>query len=166
MNSLRRIVRALRLADRGAERQMGLSGAQLFVLHNLDDSSTISLNELAERTHTHQSSVSVVVQRLVDKRLVRRTRSTADARRVELELTAAGERALRKAPESAQDKLIDALGRTSSADRAKLARLLGRVVEEMGLVTEDAGMFFEDGAPAKPAKRIHEPTRRRTRKRA
>jgi len=166
MDSLRRIVRALRLADRGAERQMGLSGAQLFVLHKLEGSDAISLNELAERTHTHQSSVSVVVQRLVEKRLVHRTRSTADARRVELKLTAAGQRALGKAPQSAQDKLIDALARTRSADRAHLARLLGRMVEEMGLLAEEAGMFFEDGGSTKSANRIHESTRRRTRPRA
>jgi len=69
LDSLRRIVRVLREAARLAERRFGLSGAQLFVLHKLAGASPMSLNELARRTHTHQSSVSTVVTRLVEQRL-------------------------------------------------------------------------------------------------
>src|SRR4051794_8130303 len=65
MDAIRRIVRVLRVSSRAAEKQVGLSGAQLFVLHKLADTPALSLNELADRTRTHQSSVSVVVQRLV-----------------------------------------------------------------------------------------------------
>src|SRR3954449_11206732 len=75
MDAIRRIVRVLRVSSRAAEKQGGLSGAQLFVLHKLADAPALSLNELADRTRTHQSSVSVVVQRLVDRELVARARS-------------------------------------------------------------------------------------------
>src|SRR5690348_4180204 len=76
--ALRRIVLAVRLSARRAERELGLSGAQLFVLQQLGASPVHSLNELAERTRTHQSSVSVVVRRLVARGLVTRTRATDD----------------------------------------------------------------------------------------
>src|SRR5665213_199086 len=69
LDSIRRIVRLLRVSSREAEREVGLSGAQLFVLRTLSEHKFLSVNELAERTHTHQSSVSVVVQVLVDKGL-------------------------------------------------------------------------------------------------
>src|SRR5580658_6655719 len=72
MDALRRVVRALRLTARDAERSAGISGAQLFVLQSLADQAAASLNELAERTLTDQSSVSVVVKRLVARRLVAR----------------------------------------------------------------------------------------------
>src|SRR5438105_26745 len=78
LDSIRRIVRALRLADRAAEKRLGLSGAQLFVLHKLAVGPALSLNELADRTLTHQSSVSVVVQRLVKRKLAARARSGKD----------------------------------------------------------------------------------------
>ena len=98
LDSIRRIVQALRVFDRSAEKQVGLSGAQLFVLGRLAAEPRLSLNELAERTHTHQSSVSVVVQRLVDRKLVKRTHDEADGRRLELSLTAAGAALSRRAP--------------------------------------------------------------------
>jgi DNA-binding MarR family transcriptional regulator len=75
MNAVRSIVRALRINTRAIESQMGISLAQLFVLQQLADRPANSLNELAERTATHQSSVSVVVRRLVDNGYVSRTTS-------------------------------------------------------------------------------------------
>src|SRR4051794_18138023 len=111
LDSIRRIVRVLRIASRAAEKEVGLSGAQLFVLHRLAEEPAMSLNELAGRTKTHQSSVSVVVQRLVDRELVVRDRSPADARRVALSLTPAAKALLKKAPGAAQEQLIEALTR-------------------------------------------------------
>ena len=57
-----------------------------------------SVNELADRTYTHQSSVSVVVRRLVEQGLVARRRASDDGRRRELSLTAAGRRLVARAP--------------------------------------------------------------------
>src|SRR4051812_17880436 len=95
LDSIRRIVRALRVSSRAAEKQVGLSGAQLFVLQKLAEGERpLSINELAERTLTHQSSVSVVVQRLVAKRLVVVARAPSDRRRTELTLSAAGRRVI------------------------------------------------------------------------
>ena len=71
LDAVRHVVQALRESSRLAERQVGLTGAQLFVLQKLAESPALSVNELAERTHTHQRSVSTVVSRLVDRRLVR-----------------------------------------------------------------------------------------------
>src|SRR5437763_1011424 len=59
MDAIRRIVRVLRVSSRACEKQVGLSGAQLFVLHKLEEAPALSLNQLADRTRTHQSSVSV-----------------------------------------------------------------------------------------------------------
>src|SRR5438034_11619122 len=101
VNALRRIVRAIRLSSHVAEEKLGISGAQLFVLQQLAQGPKSSLGELAGRTLTHESSVSVVVSRLVRRRLVARRASAADGRRVELSLSPAGERLLRRAPELA-----------------------------------------------------------------
>src|SRR5947209_19300614 len=90
VNGLRRIVRTLHHSHRIAEQRWDLSAAQLLVLQRLAESSTLSVNELADRTFTHQSTVSVVVTRLVNRGLVRRERADDDQRRAELALTAAG----------------------------------------------------------------------------
>ena len=87
MNAVRSIVRALRINTRAIELKMGISLAQLFVLQQLAERAADSLNDLAERTATHQSSVSVVVRRLVERGYVTRTSSSADKRRIEIGLT-------------------------------------------------------------------------------
>ena len=69
LDAIRRIVQALRESSRAAEKGVGLSSAQLFVLQTLQETPGLSLNELAERTRTHQSSVSVVVTKLARQRL-------------------------------------------------------------------------------------------------
>ena len=144
LDSIRRIVRGLRVSSRIAERDLGISGAQLFVLQKLDGSAGLSLNELAKRTLTHQSSVSVVIGRLVERGLVLRTASKADARRLELSLSAKGRAFLRKAPLTAQERLVAAIEELPRGQREKLATLLGLVVEKSGLSGEAPELFFEN----------------------
>jgi DNA-binding MarR family transcriptional regulator len=148
VDALRRIVRELRLSAREAERGAGISGAQLYVLQALSQESAASLNELAERTLTDQSSVSVVVKRLVARNLVARRPSRVDARRVELALTASGRKLLAKCPEPTQVKLVSALRRLSARELQDLTIGLGGLVREMGLDHKTAGMFFDDESPS------------------
>ena len=95
VDALRRGVRALRTTGGFAERRMGLSPAQLFVLQELASKPEQSVSELMQRTLTSQSSVSEVVARLVAQRLVSSRRASDDGRRVVLALTPRGRSALR-----------------------------------------------------------------------
>lgn len=144
MDALRRIVRGLRLSARDAEKSAGISGAQLFVLEALSGGAASSLNELAERTCTDQSSVSVVVSRLVENGLVARAPSSRDARRVELSLTAAGRRLLKRCPVPAQARLVNGLQRIGADDLAALRDGLVALVDAVGLGDEAARMFFDE----------------------
>jgi len=114
----------------------------------LSQESAASLNELAERTLTDQSSVSVVVKRLVARNLVTRRPSRIDARRVELALTASGRKLLAKCPEPTQVKLVSALRRLTARELQDLTVGLGGLVREMGLDKKAAGMFFDEESPS------------------
>jgi DNA-binding MarR family transcriptional regulator len=145
----------LRVSAKAAERAAGLSGAQLFVLHELASESVQSVSELSERTFTHQSSVSVVVSRLAERKLVTRTADREDARKVRISLTARGKDVLKRAPELAQLKLISALERLPPPARGELERGLLALTLELGLVGSDpVPLFFEDEsrAPRAPSK--------------
>jgi DNA-binding MarR family transcriptional regulator len=159
LDALRRMTRHLRVADRQAEQRLGISGAQLFTLQQLARSPAQSINDLADLTHTHQSSVSVVVRRLVDHGLVTRRQGADDARRVELRISGAGQTLLRRSPGTPQARLIAALERMPSAARTKLSELLDHVVNEMGAAAEPAAMFFEE-TPAPPPPRRRRQARR------
>jgi DNA-binding MarR family transcriptional regulator len=145
LNSLRQIVRSLRVSSREAEQRVGLSGAQLFVLQCLARQSPCSVNELAAATATDQSSVSVVVSRLVARGYVKRVASKRDRRSVELSLLPAGRTLLLAAPEATQDRLLAALTLLKKPELVQLAALLGKVVDLADVSQQTPSLFFEEG---------------------
>ena len=148
LDALRRIVQALRVARRGRERGAGLSSAQIFALQQLAEHPSASVNDLAALTFTHQSSVSVVIQRLAELGLVAKVAASDDRRRKRLALTRKGRAVLHRTPVAAQERLIAALSALPARDRRTVARSLGDVVHVM---VPDGGtshppMFFEEHA--------------------
>ena len=144
LDALRRVVQALRVAAPRA----GLSSAQLFALQQIAEHPASSINDLAALTYTHQSSVSVVVRRLVDRGLVAKVVAPSDRRRQCLALTAKGNRALSRAPAPVQRRLIAAIARLSRAERRQLASALDAVASAVApdtLQTHPAMLFEEEG---------------------
>jgi DNA-binding MarR family transcriptional regulator len=135
VDALRSIVQSLRISGRVAEQQVGISSAQLFILEELAERPAQSINELAERTFTHQSSVSMVVSRLADSHLVSRTSAPGDARRLSISLTSAGRALLRKAPDTAQARLIEGL---RSLDKSELRGLADHLSTLDEILVENA----------------------------
>jgi DNA-binding MarR family transcriptional regulator len=144
LDSIRLIVKSLRNTSKEAELTYGLSGAQVFVLQKLAESKPLSINELAARTLTHQSSVSVVVAKLCEKELAKKTPDSRDARKSRLSITSKGEKILKDAKPAAQIKLIDALKKMKKTDLAQLARLLPEAVSLAGMHEEIAPLFLEE----------------------
>ena len=144
MNALRSVVRALRVNTRAIELKMGMSLAQLFVLQQLAERPSDSLNDLAERTATHQSSVSVVVRRLVERGLVVRTPSAADKRRIEIDVTPAGRALLAEAPITIQRQLIEGLGTLPVERQVHLADTLEQWLRASGVDLAAPPMIGEE----------------------
>src|SRR5918912_3521326 len=124
IDALRAINQTLRRSERLAEQRLGISGAQLLVLQELASAPAQSLGELAERTFTHHSSVSVVVSRLVEAGLVVREPSPEDTRRAVIQLTPRGRQVLRHAPVAAQAELILKVSKLPRATLVALAEAL------------------------------------------
>jgi DNA-binding MarR family transcriptional regulator len=148
MDSMRAIVRSLRISTRAVEKQIGISGAQLFVLQQLDQAPARSVNELADRTSTHQSSVSTVVSRLVERGLVKRAPSAEDGRRMEISITDRGRKLIATAPRTVQMRMQDAMRRMRPDQVHALADGLDALVRTGNFAETPPPMFFEDDAPA------------------
>lgn len=143
LDAVRRVVRTLHESSRAAEKTLGLTGAQLFVLQKLADSPGLSLNALAGQAHTHQSSVSTVVSRLVERGLVLRAPAPDDRRRLELRVSAEGRRLVARTPDAAQARLIAAIEQLPGARRHTLARALLELTTRMDLTGRTPVMFFD-----------------------
>ena len=156
LDAFRHIVQALR-AGRGRDRA-ALSSAQLFALQQIAEHPEASINDVAALTCTHQSSVSVVIQRLVRKGLVARLAAPDDRRRQRLAVTARGRSALGRAPVAAQEHLIAALAALPTRDRRALGRILARVARTVAPadIAAHPPMFFE-GAEIPPRGRRKRP---------
>ena len=144
MDAVRAVVRALRINTRAIELEIGISLAQLFVLQQVAQRPATSLNDLAERTATHQSSVSVVVRRLVERGLVTRRADSADKRRVQIALTPAGEKLLEGAPETIQVRLMSALEQLAPTERKELAALLTKWLDTAKISYASPPMMGEE----------------------
>jgi DNA-binding MarR family transcriptional regulator len=143
LDGIRTVVTALARSARSVERRTGVTTAQLFVLRQLGERGRLSLNEVAERTLTRQSTVSVVVSRLVEQGLVRRVRAADDRRRLELSLTLAGRQVLADAPEPTTGRLLNALDQLTGAQLGALRSGLDALIGALGLERRSASMLFE-----------------------
>lgn len=151
MNAVRSIVRALRINTRAIEGHMGISLAQLFVLQALAERPATSLNELAERTATHQSSVSVVVRRLVERGLVSRTSSSSDKRRIEIAVTPAGRALIGNAPVTVQTQLMMGMDLMPPSEQDTLANLLEQWLRHAKIDFTIPPMLGEDESEVRSA---------------
>ena len=141
---VRRLERGLRLAAREGERATGVSAAQLFCLEKLVAGPATSITDLAARTLTDRSSVSVVVDRLDGAGLVKRSPARDDRRRTEISITKRGLAVLAGAPLSPTAALVRALERLAPRSVRQLGVTLAALNDELGYT--DAAMLFEEPA--------------------
>jgi len=152
VDSLRRVLRALRIAARDTLATAGVSAAQLFVLSALVDGEEASLSQLAQRTMTDRTSVTAVVDRLVQGGLVSKGTSEEDRRRASIRITPKGRTVLRGAPRPPTALLVEALERMDPAEVRRLERGLRALTRSMGVDGEPPEMMFEDGSADQPSR--------------
>lgn len=133
IGGVRGVIRAFNVLTKKLERRFQLSGAQLEVLECLHVSPGLTVSDLATRNGTDQSTMSVVVKRLVDRGLVQREQVDGDKRRVNLTLTDAGEALLAETPPSVNARLRSGLGKLAEHERAMLTTLLERWISAADL---------------------------------
>ena len=133
MGHLRTLIRALRVASSASDRTVGVTAAQLFVLRQVAAEPGQSVNDLARRTLTTQSSVSEVLARLVDQGLITRRVASDDRRRAELSVTPRGSMVLSSAHDEIQEHLIEGFGRLPADVQTDLAEGLEQWLSEAGI---------------------------------
>jgi len=142
LNAVRRMVRGLRSAAEAVERELSVTGAQLFVLRELDQVPDQSVKDLAAVTMTTHSTVSQVVSQLITKGLVTRSADATDGRRAVLRLTRQGVSLVQKSPRVVQADLIEGFAMLRPSERRALANGLEKWLDASGLGGGPSTMLF------------------------
>jgi DNA-binding MarR family transcriptional regulator len=144
INGLRRIVRALELFSREVKRDYGLTAPQLWALKALE-ANALTVGELAAHLLVHQSTVSILVNRLEKRGLVRRARQKDDRRYVRIELTDRAIAICRAAPAPAQGRLLHSLSRMPPTRLARIRQSVDDLTRAMEAEDVKVRFFFADG---------------------
>ena len=110
LQQFRVIYGSMRQHFREVEERCGLSGSQMWLLQEVQHSPGIGVNDLAARLGIHQSTCSLLIEKLVTKRCLIKTRPHEDQRRVGLCLGPEGMKAIEALPGPAEGILPEALG--------------------------------------------------------
>lgn len=146
LQSFRRIIRAIDLHSRKLAADHNITAPQLVALNVIASSGPVYTSELAQRIHLSPSTVVGIVDRLEAKHLIRRQRSTADRRRVHVELTDAGRKLVGESPSPLQDRLAQALRTLPASEQQEIASALEKVVSLMEARDLDAAPILETGS--------------------
>lgn len=131
LKKFRLIFGSVRSQFRDIEESCGVSGSQLWLLHEIGNTPDIGISELAERLSIHQSTCSQLVDKLASKGLVTKVRSPEDQRRVGLTLSANAVEKLKNAPGPAEGILPAALRELPADTLLALDDALMEVIEQL-----------------------------------
>lgn len=119
--------------------KFGMTPVEWRTLAPLGHGGPMSASRISEETVMDKSNVSRAIQRLIDRRLVRRTPDAADRRRMVVELTPEGRSlydAMSATSQDRQDRLISAL---TAAERREFDRLLRKLEGQAITLLDETG---------------------------
>jgi MarR family transcriptional regulator, organic hydroperoxide resistance regulator len=108
------------------------------MLHELQAAPGIGVSDLAHRLSIHQTTCSQLVEKLVAREYVIKTRSEEDQRRVGLSITRRARKVLKEAPGPAEGLLPEALLALSDATLQSLTAHLEKLIDQLQSQDEHA----------------------------
>ncbi len=143
--AIRKIVRAADNAARELSDRTGLTPSQVIILQLIDKAGQASAGEVSEAARLSQPTVSAILDRLEEGRLITRKRDTGDKRRVALELSAKGKRFLQDLPDVLQNRFESRFESLADWEQAGLVAALERLVLLLDAAALDAAPILDVG---------------------
>jgi DNA-binding MarR family transcriptional regulator len=112
--------------------KIGVTGLQRLAIRIIGKVPGCAPSELAALLHVHPSTLTGVLQRLVDRGLVERKRDLEDARRSTLTLTAKGRRVDEVRSGTVEAAVRKVLSKAAPRDVAAAERVLQALADELG----------------------------------
>ena len=143
--ALRRILRATELNSRLLASRTGLTTSQFIILQIVARDGKVLPSAVAKAAGLTQATVTSLVDKLERAELVNRRRDTEDRRRIWIEVTAAGRKALAASPDLLQDRFQAAFLKLADWEQAMIIAALERVSTMLDAATLDASPVLDIG---------------------
>ena len=117
-------------------KKTGLSGSQLWIMQQIYNFNGISNSELAKNLTLHVSTCSILVNKLIKKGLVEKTRSSTDERRIVLTITSKGKQLMAKAPKSPEGAIPSTLKKLNIEELEELNTVLTKFAKKMKVLNK------------------------------
>lgn len=143
--ALRRILRATEFNARNLARASGLTPSQALALQFIRNRDEATPSEIAAHASLKQATITALLDRLEERKLIRRRRDARDGRRMLVSLTAMGRRALDAAPDPLQQTFENRFADLRDFEQASIVAALERVAALLDAETIDAGPVLDIG---------------------
>lgn len=138
--ALRRIIRSVDIQSKRVSKESGLTTPQVLILQSIQGLGEVTTGRIAGEVHLSQATVTTILDRLDQRDLIERYRSTNDRRIVHTRLTQKGKEALRKAPTLMHERFIRSYMNIEQSDQKRI----------LGVLEEVAGMLGGEDIQAAP----------------
>lgn len=140
LRAIRRLLRAAEMSERQLAASTGLTPSQLVVLQDVARHGETNAGSIATAVRFSQATVTNLVDRLVERGYVVRSRRERDRRQVWISITPDGRAALQDAPDTIQDQFRAGFEQLQDWEQAMLVAMLERLI----------GLFNADRIDAAP----------------
>lgn len=151
--ALRQILRATEFNSRNLARVSGLTPSQVVALQFLSNRGEATPTEIAAHASLKQATITTLLDRLEERKFIKRRRDAKDGRRVLVTLTASGNKALAGAPDSLQKLFEERFEKLKDWEQSAIVASLERVAALMDAEDIEAGPVLDIGALHEPPKR-------------
>ncbi len=137
LQKFRIIVSAAQKYSQRVEKQLGVTGAQLWIMKEINVTPGLRVGEVAKKLAIHQTTASNLLDALEKKGMIEKTRQVTDQRIVNLSLTEKGKLLMKKAPEPVRGLLPEALSQMKGDDLLRLGESMDVLLQSIQQVDEE-----------------------------
>ena len=141
--ALRQIIRATDLHSKRMMKNCGLTIPQVMVLRAIDELQNVTVKRISNHVSLSQATVTTILNRLEQRNLAERRRSTTDKRVVNTVLTDAGGEILSTAPTMLHEEFISQFESLPDWEKTQLLTSMQRVAFMMDAEKIDAAPILD-----------------------
>ncbi len=146
LRAIRRLLRAAEMGERQLATATGLTPSQLVVLQEVARHGETTAGAIATAVQFSQATVTNLVDRLVERGFVVRSRRERDRRQVWVSITTEGRAALLSAPDMLQDQFQSRFENLADWEQAMIVAMLERLTGLLNVDQIDAAPVIDAGA--------------------